>query len=64
MNRNGPGGVPPTTIILQVAGEEDVTVCHKWHVMSALMMSEFLFGEINLQVSNLKFSVLKQKTSI
>ena len=58
-------GVPPTTIIVpQVVGKEDVTVCHKWHSTSALMMPEVLFGEINLQVSNLKCSVLKQRISM
>ena len=54
MNRIGGGGSPPTTIIvLQVAGEEDVTVCHKQHSMSALIMPEVLFGKINLQIFNL-----------
>ena len=53
---------PPTTIVaLQVAGEEDVTICHKWCSTSTLMMPEVLFGEINLQLSKLKLSVLKNK---
>ena len=38
MNRYG--AQPTTIIVLQVAGEEDITVCHKWCHMSALMMSK------------------------
>ena len=52
-------GSPPTIIIvLEVAGEEDITVCQKQRSTSALMMPVVLFGKINLKIFNLKFSVL------
>ena len=47
-------------VVLQVAGEEDVTVCHNQCSTSELMIQGVIFfGKINLQVSNLKCSVLK-----
>ena len=56
--------LPTTNIVSQVAGEEDIAMCHKRHSSSALMMPDVLFNEMNMQVSNLKFSVLKQRIFI
>ena len=53
-----------TIIVLQVAGEEDVAICYKRYNTLALKMPKVLFSEINLQVSNLKFSILKQRIYI
>ena len=53
-------GVPPTTIVvLQVAGEEDVTICHKQCSTSALTLPEVFLGKINLQVLHLEIDTLQ-----
>ena len=45
-------------------GDKDIAIYHKRHSLSALMMPEVLFGDVNFQVPNLKFSVLKQRIYI